>query len=277
MLQPDLAICGGPSEGRRIAALAEAYQLELAPHCWGSALSFSAGVSLAFASPAATVIEYSLGGEPAAARPAERGRHVVDGRVSRADRARTRCHAAARVHRRVHESRRGRWMSTDGRHRHPTRQSDGRRPRRRRVVLHRGPRARAWRRRRSRAFRRSSSRSTTSSRSTSTSCPTSRPERAHFCLRVDDFNGVFRRAKAAGVDRDTDVGQGPSAAERCDADVRARPRRATSSSSRATPTNRRSGDLRRRGLHGRRRMIVLLEIVHPDALALLEAQPTRSG
>ena len=25
------------------------------------------------------------------------------------------------------------------------------------------------------------------------------PERAHFCLRVGDFNGVFRRAKAAGV------------------------------------------------------------------------------
>jgi D-galactarolactone cycloisomerase len=64
VLQPDLAICGGPTEGRRIAALAESYQLELAPHCWGSALSFSAGVSLAFASPAATVIEYSLGANP---------------------------------------------------------------------------------------------------------------------------------------------------------------------------------------------------------------------
>ena len=64
VLQPDLAICGGPTEGRRIAALAEAHQLELAPHCWGSALSFGAGVSLAFASPAATVIEYSLGANP---------------------------------------------------------------------------------------------------------------------------------------------------------------------------------------------------------------------
>jgi D-galactarolactone cycloisomerase len=64
VLQPDLAICGGPSEGRRVAALAETHQLELAPHCWGSALSFSAGVSLAFASSAATVIEYSLGGNP---------------------------------------------------------------------------------------------------------------------------------------------------------------------------------------------------------------------
>ena len=76
VLQPDLAICGGPTEGRRIAALAEAYQLELAPHCWGSALSFSSGMSLAFASPAATVIEYSLGATaPArASRRADRGR-----------------------------------------------------------------------------------------------------------------------------------------------------------------------------------------------------------
>lgn len=64
VLQPDLAICGGPSEGRRISALAEIHQLELAPHCWGSALSFSAGVSLAFASSASQTIEYSLGGNP---------------------------------------------------------------------------------------------------------------------------------------------------------------------------------------------------------------------
>ena len=64
VLQPDLAICGGPSEGRRISALAETHQIELAPHCWGSALSFSAGVSLAFASSAARTIEYSLGANP---------------------------------------------------------------------------------------------------------------------------------------------------------------------------------------------------------------------
>ena len=64
VLQPDLAICGGPTEGRRIAALAETHQLELAPHCWGSALAFNAGVSLAFSSSAARTIEYSLGGNP---------------------------------------------------------------------------------------------------------------------------------------------------------------------------------------------------------------------
>ena len=81
VLQPDLAICGGPTEGRRIAALAEAYQLELAPHCWGSALSFSAGMSLAFASPAATVIEYSLGANPFLHELPEETIDVADGRV----------------------------------------------------------------------------------------------------------------------------------------------------------------------------------------------------
>jgi D-galactarolactone cycloisomerase len=81
VLQPDLAICGGPTEGRRIAALAEAYQLELAPHCWGSALSFSAGMSLAFASPAARVIEYSLGANPFLHELAEETIEVADGRV----------------------------------------------------------------------------------------------------------------------------------------------------------------------------------------------------
>ena len=64
VLQPDLAICGGPTEGRRIAALAETHQLELAPHCWGSALSFASGVTLAFASPSSRLIEYSLGANP---------------------------------------------------------------------------------------------------------------------------------------------------------------------------------------------------------------------
>lgn len=64
ILQPDMAICGGLSEGLKISSLAVANQLELAPHCWGSAFSFVAGLTLAFASPAARVIEYSLGENP---------------------------------------------------------------------------------------------------------------------------------------------------------------------------------------------------------------------
>jgi D-galactarolactone cycloisomerase len=64
VLQPDLAICGGITEGMRIAQLAASYQLALAPHLWGSAISFAAGLHLAFANPAATILEYSLGANP---------------------------------------------------------------------------------------------------------------------------------------------------------------------------------------------------------------------
>lgn len=64
VVQPDCAIIGGITEARRVAALAEAYQLELAPHCWGSAFSFMAGVAVAFASPSAAIIEFSAGGNP---------------------------------------------------------------------------------------------------------------------------------------------------------------------------------------------------------------------
>jgi L-alanine-DL-glutamate epimerase-like enolase superfamily enzyme len=64
VVQPDSAIIGGITEAMRVAQLAHTYQLELAPHCWGSAFSFMAGVSVAFASPSAVVIEFSAGGNP---------------------------------------------------------------------------------------------------------------------------------------------------------------------------------------------------------------------
>ncbi|HEY1008510.1 mandelate racemase/muconate lactonizing enzyme family protein [Daejeonella sp. JGW-45] len=64
VIQPDAAIIGGISEAMRVGHLANTYQLELAPHCWGSAFSFMAGVNVAFASPSATIIEFSLGGNP---------------------------------------------------------------------------------------------------------------------------------------------------------------------------------------------------------------------
>lgn len=64
VLQPDLAIAGGLSEGLRIAALAYSHRLELAPHCWGSAITFQAGRTLAFASPAGVLVEVPMGGAP---------------------------------------------------------------------------------------------------------------------------------------------------------------------------------------------------------------------
>jgi L-alanine-DL-glutamate epimerase-like enolase superfamily enzyme len=64
VLQPDLAICGGLTEGLKVSALAVADQVELAPHCWGSPYSFVAGLTLAFASPAAVYVEVPSGANP---------------------------------------------------------------------------------------------------------------------------------------------------------------------------------------------------------------------
>ena len=64
ILQPDLGICGGITETMRIAALASAANLRLAPHLWAGAPAFAAGLHLAAASPAAHILEYSLGANP---------------------------------------------------------------------------------------------------------------------------------------------------------------------------------------------------------------------
>jgi D-galactarolactone cycloisomerase len=64
VLQPDLAITGGFSEGLKVAALCEAHRLELAPHCWGSAISFRAALTLAFASSAGVYMEVPMGANP---------------------------------------------------------------------------------------------------------------------------------------------------------------------------------------------------------------------
>ncbi|MFN0205633.1 MAG: mandelate racemase/muconate lactonizing enzyme family protein [Planctomycetota bacterium] len=64
VLQPDLAIAGGFTECLRISALAGAHRLELAPHCWGSAISFQAARTLALASPAGVYVEVPMGGAP---------------------------------------------------------------------------------------------------------------------------------------------------------------------------------------------------------------------
>ena len=64
VVQPDAAIIGGISEAMRAGHLASVHQVELAPHCWGSAFSFMAGLTVAFACSSATIIEFSLGGNP---------------------------------------------------------------------------------------------------------------------------------------------------------------------------------------------------------------------
>ncbi len=64
ILQPDPAIAGGITEVVRIAALASAHQLTVAPHLWGSALLFAAGLHIAAATPNVTTLEYSMGFNP---------------------------------------------------------------------------------------------------------------------------------------------------------------------------------------------------------------------
>ncbi len=81
VVQPDAAIMGGITESWRVGALAAAYQLELAPHCWGSALSFMAGVNIAFASPSAVVIEFSSGGNPMMYDLVEEQIQAIDGYI----------------------------------------------------------------------------------------------------------------------------------------------------------------------------------------------------
>jgi D-galactarolactone cycloisomerase len=47
VVQPDLALCGGLTEGLRIAALAEAFNVPIAPHVWGGAVNFNASLHFA--------------------------------------------------------------------------------------------------------------------------------------------------------------------------------------------------------------------------------------
>jgi D-galactarolactone cycloisomerase len=44
IVQPDLAICGGFSEGLRIAALADAFDVPVVPHVWGTGINFYASL-----------------------------------------------------------------------------------------------------------------------------------------------------------------------------------------------------------------------------------------
>lgn len=44
VVQPDLALCGGFTEGLKIAALADAYGVPVVPHVWGTAINFFASL-----------------------------------------------------------------------------------------------------------------------------------------------------------------------------------------------------------------------------------------
>jgi L-alanine-DL-glutamate epimerase-like enolase superfamily enzyme len=86
ILQPDLAICGGITEAMRISALASAANLRLAPHLWAGAPAFAAGLHVSAASPAAYVLEYSLGANPMIHELVEEDFPVVNGSLEIPDR-----------------------------------------------------------------------------------------------------------------------------------------------------------------------------------------------
>jgi L-alanine-DL-glutamate epimerase-like enolase superfamily enzyme len=48
----------------RIAALASAFNLRLAPHLWAGAPAFFAGLHVVAAAPAGFIVEFSLGANP---------------------------------------------------------------------------------------------------------------------------------------------------------------------------------------------------------------------
>lgn len=59
--QPDLAHAGGISEVRRIAALAEIYDVQLAPHCPLGPIALAASLQVAFATPNFLIQEQGIG------------------------------------------------------------------------------------------------------------------------------------------------------------------------------------------------------------------------
>lgn len=61
ILQPDISHCGGVSELRRIAAMAEAYDVAIAPHCPLGPIALAACIQIALATPNFVIQEMSVG------------------------------------------------------------------------------------------------------------------------------------------------------------------------------------------------------------------------
>jgi len=79
--QPDVAIAGGITETQRIAALAAAHDLTVAPHLWGSAILFAAGLHLAVSTPCVNLLEFSRGHNPLLNDLVEERVELEDGHV----------------------------------------------------------------------------------------------------------------------------------------------------------------------------------------------------
>lgn len=84
--QPDVSRAGGFTEIRRIAAMASARGLRVAPHAWGSGVLFAASIHLAMATPNCHVLEVSQGHMPLMYDLFEEEFDVRDGRVQAPER-----------------------------------------------------------------------------------------------------------------------------------------------------------------------------------------------
>lgn len=64
ILQPDVAVCGGITECKRIADMASAWNLQYAPHVWFQGVLFAASLQLAAAVPNCYIFEVSQSNNP---------------------------------------------------------------------------------------------------------------------------------------------------------------------------------------------------------------------
>ena len=61
VIQPDISHCGGISELKRIAAMAEAYDVAVAPHCPLGPIALAASLQIGFCTPNHQIQEMSIG------------------------------------------------------------------------------------------------------------------------------------------------------------------------------------------------------------------------
>ena len=60
IIQPDLALCGGFAEARKIAALAEAFGVPTVPHVWGAGINYLASLQFTATLPAQRIGRHQL-------------------------------------------------------------------------------------------------------------------------------------------------------------------------------------------------------------------------
>ena len=86
VLQPDVAIAGGLTESRRIATLAHAHGVRVAPHVWSCGIIVAASIHFAMHAPAVHIFEVSQSASPLIWELFEEPFPIADGKVSAVDR-----------------------------------------------------------------------------------------------------------------------------------------------------------------------------------------------